>query len=120
MDARLDQGFPPSCRLRHSREYQQIWRQGQRCHTTHLLVIAAPRPSGTRLGITVGRKVGNAVCRNRIKRWIREYFRIRRSVLKAGMDLSVVVKVGAAQLTHGEFAQQLQEALDRLRVVTDA
>lgn len=120
MDARLAQGFPPSCRLRHSREYQQIWRQGQRCHTTHLLVIVAPGRSGTRLGITVGRKVGNAVCRNRIKRWIREYFRIRRPALKAGMDLSVVVKVGAAQLTHGEFELQLHEALDRLRMGADA
>ena len=120
MDARLDQGFPPSCRLRHSRDYQQIWRQGQRCHTSHLLVIAAPAPTGTRLGITVSRKVGNAVCRNRIKRWIREYFRIRRPGLRVGIDLSVVVKVGAAHLTHGEVEQQLQEALHRLRMGADA
>jgi ribonuclease P protein component len=85
-----------------------------------LLVIAASGAAGTRLGISVGRKVGNAVCRNRIKRWIREYFRIRRQGLKAGVDLSVVVKAGAGQLTHAEFEQQLQDALHRLQVGADA
>ena len=120
MDARPDQGFPSSCRLRHSREYTQIWRQGRRCHTTHLLVLAASGSAGVRLGISVGRKVGNAVCRNRIKRWLREYFRTRRSTLKTGMDLSVVVKPGAAQLSHAEIDQQLQDALRRLRISADA
>jgi len=120
MDARPDQGFPSSCRLRHSREYTQIWRQGRRCHTPHLLVIAASSSSGIRLGLSVGRKVGNAVCRNRIKRWLREFFRTRRSTLKTGVDLSVVVKPGAAQLSHGEIDQQLLDALQRLQVSADA
>jgi ribonuclease P protein component len=119
MDARPEQGFPPSCRLRTSREYSQLWRQGRRCHTAQLLVIAAPGSEGCRLGISVGRKVGNAVCRNRIKRWLREYFRRYRVMFDAGTDLSIVVKPGAAQLGHAEFDQQLQEALRRLRVYED-
>jgi len=53
---RPEQGFPSRCRLRHSREYTQIWRQGRRCHTTHLLVLAASSHDGIRLGISVGRK----------------------------------------------------------------
>ena len=120
MDARPEQGFPSICRLRHSREYTQIWRQGRRCHTTHLLVLAASSHDGIRLGISVGRKVGNAVCRNRIKRWLREYFRTQRSTLKTGVDLSVVVKPGAAQLSHSEINQQLQDAFRLLQVSTDA
>jgi len=120
MDARPGQGFPSSCRLRCSREYTRIWRQGRRCHTTHLLVIAASGTAGTRLGISVGRKVGNAVCRNRIKRWIREYFRLQRAAIKNGVELSVVVKPGAAQLSHAEFDQQLQDAFRRLEVCADA
>ena len=116
MAARPDQGFPPSCRLRTSREYSQLWRQGRRCHTAHLVVIAGSGSTGVRLGISVGRKVGNAVCRNRLKRWIREYFRTRRAGLCTGTELSVVVKPGAAQLDHAEIDRQLQEALQRLRV----
>ena len=120
MDARSRQGFPSSCRLRTSREYSQIWRQGRRCHTTHLIVIAAPGSTSVRLGISVSRKVGNAVCRNRIKRWLREYFRRHRAELGNGTELSVVVKPGAALLGHAELDQQLQEALRRLRVYEDA
>lgn len=116
MDARPDQGFPPSCRLRTSREYAQVWRQGRRCHTAQLLVLAAVGSAGTRLGISVSRKVGNAVCRNRIKRWLREYFRRHRADIQAGVELSVVVKPGAASLDHAAFVRQLQEALRRLRV----
>jgi len=68
------------------------------------------------LGISVGRKVGNAVCRNRIKRWIREYFRIHRATIPVGTDISVIVKPGAAQLDHAAFDGQFEEALRRLRV----
>lgn len=116
MDARPDQGFPSSCRLRTSREYTRVWRQGRRCHTAHLTVIAGSGPDGVRLGISVSRKVGNAVCRNRIKRWLREYFRIHRAAIIPGVDISVVVKPGAAQLDHAGIDRQFQEALRRLRV----
>ena len=120
MAARPAQGFPPSCRLRTSREYSQLWRQGRRCHTAHLVVIAAAGSAGVRLGISVSRKVGNAVCRNRLKRWIREYFRLHRAGLCAGTDLSVVVKPGAALLAHADIDRQLREALQRLEVNGDA
>lgn len=119
MDARPDQGFPSSCRLRTSREYARAWRQGRRCQTAHLTVITVAGEGGTRLGISISRKVGNAVCRNRIKRWLREYFRRHRVTLQAGMDISVVVKPGAAQLDHAAVDVQFQEALRRLRVSGD-
>lgn len=121
MDARSDQGFPSSCRLRSSREYTQVWRKGRRCHTAHLLVIASGgAAAGARLGISVSRKVGNAVCRNRIKRWVREYFRRRRNGIGTAVDLSVVVKPGSASVSHAELDQELQEALTRLLVYGDA
>lgn len=116
MDARPDRGFPPSCRLRTAREYARIWRQGRRCQTAHLTVLAGSGPGGARLGISISRKVGNAVCRNRIKRWLREHFRHHRGEIHDGVDLSVVVKPGAAQLDHGALDQQLQDALRRLKV----
>lgn len=120
MDARPDQGFPSCCRLRTSREYTQVWRQGRRCHTTHLLVIVGAGSGGARLGISVSRKVGNAVSRNRIKRWIREYFRVHREKLAAGADCSVIVKPGAALLDHAAIDQQFREALQRLQVIGHA
>jgi ribonuclease P protein component len=76
--------------------------------------------SGTRLGISVSRKVGNAVCRNRIKRWLREYFRVNRRSLPVGIDLSVVVKPGAAGLGHPTLDDEFRGALRRLGVLGHA
>ena len=119
MVARPEQGFPSGCRIRTSREYSRLWRQGRRCHTAQLLVIAASGTTQSRMGVSVGRKVGNAVCRNRIKRWLREYFRMHRAQFLTGNDISIVVKPGAAQLGHAELDQQLREALRCLRVYED-
>lgn len=118
------QEFPAICRLRNSREFSRVWRDGRRCHTRHVAVIVCPPASPdqplSRLGVTVSRKVGNAVCRNRIKRWAREYFRQVRSQLATVADLSVIAKPGAARLAHHEFDQELQEAFRRLRLHADA
>ena len=72
------------------------------------------------MGISVSRKVGNAVCRNRLKRWIREYFRLQRAAIATRADLSVVVKPGAAGLGHAQLEQELDEAFRRLMVYGDA
>lgn len=107
--------FPPESRLHRAREFDVVWRAGRKYHTRHLLVIAAAgSTSRTRLGITVSRKVGNAVCRNRIKRWIREYFRHCGAHLRPAVDINVVVKKQAGKLSHNELDQELQSAFARL------
>lgn len=95
----------------------------------HFIVFVSPRASGsgqgpigvppTRLGITVTRKIGNAVVRNRIKRLVREVFRQNRTRLPEGLDLVWVAKQQAA---HARFADVLDdfEALARRSDLTRA
>jgi ribonuclease P protein component len=69
---------------------------------------------GARLGITVTRKVGNAVRRNRIKRLVREWFRSRRGGLGT-CDLVVIAKQGiSARLSRDDVAEDLESAWRRL------
>jgi ribonuclease P protein component len=70
-----------------------VTRSGRRVATRWFLVFVAPRDQGgaARLGITVTRKVGNAVRRNRIKRLVREWFRVHSSRLKP-CDVVVIAK----------------------------
>jgi ribonuclease P protein component len=63
----------------------------------------------TRLGITASRKVGNACARNRIKRRLREYFRLNRDKMPPGADIVFIASQGAVALE----TKQLSAELDR-------
>ena len=68
-----------------------------------------------RLGVTVSRRVGNAVVRNRIKRAVREWFRHRRGELAAGVDLVVIARQSSRGAAAGEIAGALDELLPLLQ-----
>lgn len=86
------------------------------------VVVAAPRVAdspelSSRLGITVSKRVGNAVARNRVKRRIREWFRAEREQLDPRMDLVVIGRSQAAPLSGGEISRQLGQATRELGVL---
>ena len=89
--------FPSEQRVRKRPEFQQIQKLARRQNTQHfalLLFARAPADSQgpARLGVTVSRRVGVAVVRNRAKRLLREAFRATRDLWPPGMDLVVIVK----------------------------
>jgi len=67
-----------------------------------------------KLGVTVGRRVGNAVARNRLKRRIREWFRTARAALPAGSDTVVIARRDARDLSGSEVAAALDELIERV------
>ena len=80
------------------------------------MVLLAPPPEAARaaaprLGITVSRRVGNAVTRNRVKRAIREWFRCSRCGLPAASDLVVIARPGAGRLAPPEVHGELDSLL---------
>jgi len=109
-----DQTFQRFRRIRTSGEYQRIGHEGRRYHTAHFVVIVSPGRDCSRLGLTVSRKVGNAVCRNRFKRWIRELFRDNYKHFGPAVDLSIIVKRQSGQLCHAQVDQELKTVFARL------
>lgn len=86
-----DFGFPKSVRLLRSAEFDRVFRQRCSLADAEIVVYACEGPSEqTRLGLTVSRKCGNAVARNRWKRALREAFRLSRSELPPGLDFIVL------------------------------
>lgn len=76
------------------------------------MVITEPAPGGaSRLGITVSKRVGGAVVRNRVKRLIREVFRGYRSRLTPAQTVLVIGRPGAATASYADVKRELARAL---------
>jgi ribonuclease P protein component len=90
-------GLPKSCLLRKTAEFNQVYRSGRRLHGKNfsLIVLSGEQPD-SRLGISIPRKVGNAVRRNRIKRLVRETFRLHRPLFPRSSDIVFTVRPGYA------------------------
>lgn len=105
--------FGPADRLRRSDEFARIRREGLRFQTAHFVVYATKSPDTgcTRLGVTVSRRVGKAVARNRIKRRIRECFRLSlKDTLPPGTEMVVIARRGADALDTPATNAELRTA----------
>lgn len=103
--------LPRAARVRRRPEYLSIQNRGRRMSGAHLLLFGLP---GTgRLGITVSKKVGGAVTRNRVKRWLRDCFRRARGEFPATLDLVVVARPGAADAGHRVVCRELKTLAGR-------
>jgi ribonuclease P protein component len=104
-------------RLRRRADFVSVQSQGMKLHGRHVLALARKRTEpllAGRLGLTVTKKVGNAVIRNRIKRMLREWMRLHGWV-PAGWDVVLVAKDSAARQLHpDDFAPDLTRILRQL------
>ncbi len=107
--------FPKDSRLRRRSEFIRLSGKGRRIHNRYFLIVAAPSAfCRSRLGITVTRKVGNAVIRNRIKRQTREFFRRRQAGLGGCWDINIIAKRQAAGQDSRKIVAALEDLFDRL------
>ena len=107
-------GFPKSFRLLVSPDFRRVQR-GRRFKTKHLVFrCLKSEASEPRIGLAVSRKVGNAVVRNRVKRWIREAVRHERQVL-TGMEVVVIALPSASRSSAASIRSQVARVFADLR-----
>jgi len=102
--------FTPAQRLVHKAQFDAVYQQGSKLGDSCFLVLIKPNGlSIARLGLSVSaRTVGNAVNRNRIKRVIRNSFRLNHTQLPA-VDIVVNTRPGARDATNGLLAERLAQ-----------
>ena len=118
----VSEGFSRDDRLRKRREFEECYASGVRVSGRHVQVFLLPAAGDSarlRLGISVPRRLGKAVARNRVRRRLREIFRRGRAVFGA-RRVSVVVNArpSAAQASFqdlaADFSASVARALSRL------
>jgi ribonuclease P protein component len=109
---------PKRRRLSRSAEFERVYRQGRSKGNRFLVLYAFPREErdddGPRLGLSVGRRVGGAVDRTRVKRALREAFWEEARRLPEGSDYVVVARPESLGLTEREGTEGVRAALAEL------
>jgi ribonuclease P protein component len=109
------ENFSRMARIRKSLEFRQVF--DARCSAANHVLIVFAIPNGlnqSRLGLSVSRKVGNAVIRNRWKRLIREAFRKTRTGFSETFDLVVIPQRNAAPPTIQTVIYSLQKLVGKI------
>jgi ribonuclease P protein component len=105
-------------RLSRSADFDRVFREGRSHASRHLVLYSFPRANGAerdpRLGVSVGRKVGGAVERNRVKRVLREAFWAVAPELPEGHDFVLVARPDAGALVRDGGEPGVESALREL------
>ncbi|MBR9984571.1 MAG: ribonuclease P protein component [Desulfosarcina sp.] len=109
--------FTKADRIRTALEYRTLSKNGNRHYSDNFIIISqANQASRSRLGITVSKKVGKAVTRNRIKRIIREQFRLNRPLLPGRLDINVIVRQPSGRMGAMALREHLGRCFEALGV----
>lgn len=107
-------GIGTSMRLRRRQDFLAVQSSGAKIHGRSFLAMVLPTNGPGRVGLTVTRRVGNAVTRNRIKRLVREWMR-QNGWVPAGCDVVIVAKAGAASARRlSDVAPDLARLRERI------
>jgi ribonuclease P protein component len=111
----LQYSFTKADRILKRREFIALAKSGRRIQNECFIAVFSPGRHGhSRLGITVTKKVGGAVKRNRIKRLVREFFRLNRQYLSGEWDINIIAKNQISDITSEKAYQSLQNIFNRI------
>jgi ribonuclease P protein component len=97
-----------------SAEFQALFQKGKRIDRPAFVVLWGESPGPRRAGFAVSRQIAGAVGRNRVRRRLREAYRLVRDAAPSGVALIVVGKARARTVKFGALTAQLRDALSAL------
>lgn len=108
-------GLRRGTRLTASPEFERVYKQGAAYRGKFISVHAFPGEAGSpRLGLSVAKKVGNAVVRNGIKRRLRKIFHSQLTGIQEELDFVISARPAASEATYQELEREFDKALKKL------
>ena len=112
-----DERFSRQYRLGSNRNYRYVYRRGK-SHPSRNLVLIHLKGRDLKIGFSVSGKVGNAVTRNRIRRWLREDARRLRTQLARGRYV-FIARQGIDGVPHAALSRELRKLLLRAKLLKE-
>ncbi len=104
----------PEITVKENYEFRRIYRKGKSVVTPCLVLYCQKNRRGkTRLGITVSTKLGKAVVRNRVRRRLREIWRLHKDVLQPGWDIILVARGRSVRSSYEKIDRMYLQALEQ-------
>ena len=106
--------------VKENHEFRRIYRKGRSAVSPYLVVYCQKNREGrSRLGVTVSKKLGHAVVRNRVRRRFRELYRLHKGDMLPGYDIIMVARVRAAELPYAKLEKQYLRCLSQLGLLRE-
>jgi ribonuclease P protein component len=107
--------FTKADRLLKRSDFVALSSNGTKINNKHfVLIYSKTKNQKSRLGITVTKKVGKSVIRNRIKRYCREFFRLNRCIIPGNRDINIIVKKNALAIDSKQIFQALENIFKKI------
>ncbi len=111
----MNESLRPCERIRKKKDFVSLYRKGSRFRGRYFnLVYSFNGLNHSRVAVVVSKKVGNAVLRNRIKRWLREDYRRNKPLIGEPLDLIIVARREIREAPHKAVLTGYLEALERI------
>ena len=94
--------------LKSNRDFKNVFDNGKSFANKYLVMYVLENNSDSnRLGISVSKKVGNSVVRHHLTRLVRESYRLHEDIFNSGLDIVVVVRVNAKEISYADMESAL-------------
>ncbi len=104
--------------LRNTRQFNQVYKKGKSIVNRHVVMYYVKNQTDyNQIGFSVSKKVGKAVVRNRVKRLMKESFRINEEFIKAGYDIIFVARVRIKDSTYQEVEKAMLSCLKKSKLL---